>query len=69
MPTGILKVFKTDKGFGFIKQDDGGDDVFVHISAAERSGLHTLAEGMRLGFDVEADRKTGKPRAVALRLL
>jgi CspA family cold shock protein len=67
--TGILKVFKPDKGFGFIRQDEGGDDVFVHVSAAERSGLSTLSEGMRLGFDVETDRKTGKPRAANLRLL
>jgi CspA family cold shock protein len=62
--TGILKVFKAGKGFGFIKPDD----VFVHVSAAERSGLHTLSEGMRLGFDVESDRKMGKPRAGNLRL-
>lgn len=69
MATGVLKMFKADKGFGFIKPDDGGDDVFVHVSAAERSGLRTLSEGMRLGFDVEADRKTGKPRAANLRQL
>ena len=69
MATGILKVFKADKGFGFIQPDDGGNDVFVHVSAAERSGVPTLREGMRLGFDVETDRKTGKPRAGNLRLL
>jgi cold shock protein len=69
VPTGILKMFKADKGFGFIKPDDGGPDVFVHMSAAEQSGLHQLQAGMRLGFDVEADRKTGKPRAANLRLL
>jgi len=68
MATGILKVFKADKGFGFIKPDQGGDDVFVHVSAAERSGIQ-LREGMRLGFDVGQDRKTGKPRAENIRLL
>jgi cold shock protein len=69
VPTGILKTFKADKGFGFIKPDDGGPDVFVHVSAAERSGVHQLHAGMRLGFDEETDRKTGKPRAANLRLL
>jgi CspA family cold shock protein len=68
MATGILKMFNTDKGFGFIKPDEGGNDVFVHISTAERSGIQ-LQQGMRLGFDVGQDRKTGKPRAENLRLL
>jgi cold shock protein len=49
VPTGILKVFNADRGFGFIKLDEGGNDVFVHVSAAERSGVHSLQEGMRLG--------------------
>jgi cold shock protein len=49
VPTGILKVFNADRGFGFIKLDEGGNDVFVHVSAAERSGVHSLHEGMRLG--------------------
>ena len=68
MATGILKMFNPDKGFGFIKPDQGGDDVFVHISTAERSGIRLL-QGMRLGFDVGQDRKTGKARAENLRLL
>ena len=68
MATGILKFFKSDRGFGFITPDDGGNDVFVHVSTAERAGIQ-LRAGMRLGFDEETDRKTGKPRAGNLRLL
>ncbi len=68
MATGILRVFNADRGFGFIRPDDHGDDVFVHVSAAERAGFQ-LREGMRLGFDMEKDRKTGKSRARNLRLL
>jgi cold shock protein len=66
--TGTVKFFNSEKGFGFIKMDDAENDVFVHVSAAERAGIQ-LQEGMRLGFDVEADRKTGKPRAANVRLL
>lgn len=68
MATGVLKMFDPDRGFGFIKPDEGGNDVFVHISVAERSGIRLL-QGMRLGFDVGQDKKTGKPRAENLRLL
>jgi cold shock protein len=68
MATGVLKMFNDDKGFGFIKQDEGSEDVFVHVSAAERAGIQ-LRQGMRLGFDVGQDRKTGKSRAENLRLL
>jgi CspA family cold shock protein len=68
MATGILKMFNADRGFGFIKPDNGGNDVFVHISAAERAGFQ-LQQGMRLGYDEDMDRKTGKPRAANLRLL
>jgi cold shock protein len=68
MARGILKMFNADRGFGFIKAEDGGDDVFVHVSAAERSGIQ-LQQGMRLGFDLGQDRKTGKSRAENLRLL
>jgi cold shock protein len=66
--TGILKMFTADRGFGFITPDDGANDVFVHVSAAERAGIQ-LRQGMRLGFEEETDRKTGKPRAANLRLL
>jgi cold shock protein len=68
LATGFVKFFKSDRGFGFIKPDDSGNDVFVHVSAAERAGIQ-LKEGMRVGFDVEMDRRTGKPRAGNLRLL
>jgi cold shock protein len=66
--TGILKMFNADRGFGFIKPDEGGNDVFVHVSAAEQAGIQ-LQQGMRLGFDQETDRKTGKPRAANLMVL
>ena len=55
------------KGFGFIQPDDGGKDVFVHISAVERAGLSGLAEGQKVSFDVVADRRTGKSAADNLR--
>lgn len=68
MATGVLKMFDPNRGFGFIKPDEGGNDVFVHISTGERSGIQ-LQQGMRLGFDLGQDRKTGKSRAENLRLL
>jgi CspA family cold shock protein len=55
------------KGFGFIQPDDGGKDVFVHISAVERAGMHGLNEGQKVSFDVVANRKTGKSSAENLR--
>lgn len=63
---GTVKFFNTDKGFGFIKPDNGGPDVFVHISAVQSSGLGNLAEGQRLVFDVEPDKKGKGPKAVNL---
>ncbi len=63
MATGMVKWFNTTKGYGFIKPDDGGQDVFVHISAVERSGLLALTEGQKISFEIERDRKTGKPSA------
>ena len=56
------------KGYGFIQPDNGGKDVFVHISAVERSGMSGLAEGMKITYDVEADRKTGKESATNLKV-
>jgi len=53
MSTGTVKFFSTIKGFGFIQPDDGSKDVFVHISAVERSGLGTLNEKQKISFDVE----------------
>ncbi len=66
MSTGIVKWFNGTKGFGFLKPDDGSADVFVHISAVERAGMTTLAEGAKLGFDLEMG-KNGKTSAVNLR--
>ena len=60
MATGTAKWFSQTKGYGFIQPDQGGKDVFVHISAVERSGMNGLAEGMKVTYDVEADRKSGK---------
>jgi CspA family cold shock protein len=60
MNKGTVKWFNGQKGFGFIQPDDGGKDVFVHISAVERSGMYSLNEGQKVSFDVVADRKTGK---------
>ena len=67
MAQGTVKWFNIQKGFGFIQPDDGGQDVFVHISAVERAGMHGLNEGQKVSFDVVADRKTGKSSAENLR--
>jgi CspA family cold shock protein len=67
MPTGKIKKWNADRGFGFIKPDAGKDDVFVHVSEFERAGLEEPKEGDAVSFEIEADRKTGKPRAVRLR--
>ena len=63
MATGTVKWFNTEKGYGFIQPDDGGTDVFVHISAVEQAGLRTLNEGQKVNFEVIADRRTGKSSA------
>ena len=67
MTTGTVKWFNATKGFGFIQPESGGKDVFVHISAVERSGLGGLAEGQRISFELQRDRKTGRESAVDLR--
>jgi CspA family cold shock protein len=69
MPRGAVKWFNMSKGFGFIGPDDGGKDVFVHISAVERSGLTELREGQKVEYEMEADRKSGKQSAVNLKSL
>ena len=66
MATGTVKFFNAQRGFGFIQQDAGGPDVFVHVSAVERAGMSSLAEGQKLTFDVEIDRKSGKSAATNL---
>ena len=66
MATGTVKWFNTTKGFGFIQPDDGGSDVFVHISAVERAGMRSLNENQKVTFELEKDRKTGRNSAVNL---
>jgi CspA family cold shock protein len=66
MATGTVKFFNSQKGFGFIVQDGGGPDVFVHISAVERAGMSNLNEGQKLSFDVQADPRSGKSAAANL---
>jgi CspA family cold shock protein len=65
MTVGTVKWFKTQKGFGFIQPDDGSKDVFVHISAVERSGLGHLNEGQKVSFDLERGQQ-GKTSAINL---
>jgi len=67
MSTGTVKWFNSTKGFGFIQPDDGGKDVFVHISAVERAGLNGLGEGQKVSFELQRDRKTGRESAVDLK--
>ena len=66
MATGTVKFFNAQKGFGFIVQDGGGPDVFVHISAVERAGMNNLVEGQKLSFDIQADPRKGKSSAANL---
>jgi len=65
---GTVKWFNATKGYGFIQPDDGGNDVFVHISAVERAGLSSLNEGQKVSFDIVADRRSGKSSADNLRV-
>ena len=67
MTSGTVKWFNAQKGFGFIAPDDGGNDAFVHISAVERSGLSDLREGQKGGYELGADRRSGKMSADNLR--
>jgi CspA family cold shock protein len=68
MNTGTVKFYNDQKGFGFIQPDDGGKDVFVHATALERSGVRGLAEGMKVSFDTQEDRRTGKIAVGTLKL-
>ena len=63
MTTGTVKWFNSTKGFGFIQPDNGGPDVFVHISAVERAGLRSLNEGQKVTYELEQDRRSGKMSA------
>lgn len=67
MATGTVKWFNATKGYGFIAPDDGAADVFVHISAVERSDLGSINEGQKLSYELEKDRKSGKMSAASLR--
>ena len=69
MSTGTVKWFNAQKGYGFIQPDDGGKDVFVHISAVERAGMQTLREGQKVSFELTQDRRTGKSSADGLKSL
>jgi CspA family cold shock protein len=62
-----MKWFNTQKGYGFIQPEGGGNDVFVHISAVERAGLRELREGQRVSFEIVANRRTGKSAAENLK--
>ena len=63
MTQGTVKWFNDQKGFGFIQPDDGGKDVFVHVSAVERAGMRGLIEGQKVSYEIVADRRSGKSSA------
>ncbi len=67
MATGTVKWFNSTKGYGFIQPEDGGKDVFVHVSAVERAGMNGLNDGQRIEFELERDRRSGKESAVNLK--
>lgn len=67
MASGAVKWFNATKGFGFIQPDDGGQDVFVHISAVERAGLRELREGQKISYELVQDKRSGKSSADNLR--
>lgn len=66
--SGTVKFFNPEKGYGFIKPENGGKDIFVHISAVEKIGLATLPEGAKVSFEIEPDKKGKGPKAVDLKL-
>ncbi len=67
MNTGTVKWFNSTKGYGFIQPDNGGQDVFVHISAVERSGMSSLTDGQKVSYEIIQDRRSGKYAADNLR--
>ncbi|WP_306225096.1 cold-shock protein [Bosea beijingensis] len=67
MASGTVKWFNSTKGFGFIQPDDGGQDVFVHISAVERAGLRDLRDGQKISYEIVQDKRSGKSSADNLR--
>jgi CspA family cold shock protein len=68
MPTGTVKWYSDQKGYGFIAPDNGGKDVFVHATALERAGISGLQEGQQVSFEIETDRRTGKSSAGSLQV-
>lgn len=66
LTTGTVKWFNDQKGYGFIEPENGGSDVFVHISAVERAGMRSLTEGQKISFEVQRDPKKGKDSAANL---
>ena len=69
MANGTVKWFNAQKGFGFIQPDNGGTDVFVHISAVERAGMSNLRDGQKLSYEIVRDRRTGKSSADQLQAI
>jgi len=69
MPTGTVKFYNSSRGYGFIQPDDGGKDVFVHATALERAGVHSLSEGQKVSFETETDPRSGKIAVAKLELV
>jgi cold shock protein len=67
MTTGTVKFYNSARGYGFIQPDDGGKDVFVHVTALERAGMRDLVEGQKVSFDIEVSQLTGKTTATNIR--
>jgi CspA family cold shock protein len=67
MPTGTVKFYNDQKGYGFIAPDGGGNDVFVHATALERAGISSLREGQKVSFETEVDRRSGKTAVSTIR--
>ena len=67
MATGTVKWFNSTKGYGFIQPDNGGTDVFVHISAVQRAGMDTLNDGQKISYEIVQDKRSGKSSADQLR--
>ncbi|MEE4212098.1 MAG: cold-shock protein [Parvularcula sp.] len=69
MAVGKVKWFNEEKGYGFIKPEDGGEDIFVHISALQRSGLDSLKEDQTVSFELFTDERRGKTKAVDIKVI
>lgn len=67
--TGVVKFFNSEKGFGFIKPDNGGADIFVHISAVQASDLQNLQEAQKVSYETEADKRGKGPKAVNINII